>query len=270
MICASYAPGARGDVHVFDAAALPWQPTAEPGLRMKPVRYDNERGLYLGLVAFDALSRSGMHQHRGVASSFVAAGALTDYQGTIGCGQMGINLPGATHDAIAYAQTLLVSRLEGPVAYPTERTDLTGLHAGSLRDDLVNRAPDVLPDINVDVDRAPLLQTGVPGLVRQPIFDYAGTGSAHRLLQWRLAPGCHCPAWRASAAVELWVRGGQIEVNGQTAHGNCFVIIEPDATVQMRSRYGALLLCWAEGPEAWGAESGAAPSHALRPSLFGF
>ena len=36
-------------VHVFDARELPWQDTPEPGLRLKPVRYDDEHGHFLGL-----------------------------------------------------------------------------------------------------------------------------------------------------------------------------------------------------------------------------
>lgn len=37
-----YEPLAR--VHVFEAGAMPWHDTPEPGLRLKPVRYDDETG----------------------------------------------------------------------------------------------------------------------------------------------------------------------------------------------------------------------------------
>jgi hypothetical protein len=269
MMQPAYRPDPLQPVQVFDAAALPWQDTPEPGLKLKCVRYDDERGHFLGLIHFSPLARSGLHQHRGVATSFIADGGLTDYHGPVHLHEAGINLVGATHDAIAYQTTLLVSRLEGPVVYPPERGQLTGLHAGSRHAAFENPAPEVPPEINVAVDRLEPHQTGVPGLARQTIFDYAGTGSAHRFVQWRAAPGMQCPEWQATARTEFWLRGGTLDVNGRTVHGNCFVVIEAGARVRLASPFGALLLVWAEGPESW---SGAAPDaqRSVRPSLFGF
>jgi quercetin dioxygenase-like cupin family protein len=260
----------RAGVHRFPADALPWQATPEPGLRLKVVRYDDERGGFLGQVGFAPMARSGLHQHRGVATSFVIDGGLTDYQGAIGLHEAGINLAGATHDAVAYQNTVLVSRLEEPVVYPRERELLTGLHAGSRHDHIVNPAPEVPPDLNVRVDALPRLQTGVEGVQRQTIFDYAGTGSAHRFVQLHFAPGSRVPAWRAEAAVELWVRGGALAIGGEAAHGNTFVVIEPGASVGIEAPHGALALAWAEAPEAW-LEGAADPGpRAVRRSLFGF
>jgi hypothetical protein len=266
---AAYDVRAEGRVHVFDATDLPWQASPEPGLSLKPVRYDNARGLYLGLVRFEAMARSGLHQHRGVATSFVLHGGLTDYHGSLGLQQAGINRAGATHDAIAYSATLLVSRLEGPVAYPKEREELSGLHAGSHRDDIVNPWPERPPEVNVDVDALPLWPSGVAGLARQTVFDYAGTGSAHRWVQWHLQPGLACPRWRTTALTEFWVRGGVLLVNGRSAHGNCFVVAEAGAELELRSPHGALLLAWAEGPEQWLQAPAGAPGEGP-PSLFGF
>ncbi len=268
---AAYELQAAGQVQVIDAGALPWQATPDAGLRLKPVRYDDERGHFLGLVSFAPLTRSGLHQHRGVATSFVVDGSLCDYSGPIGLHQAGINLVGSTHDAISYQQTLLVSRLEGPVIYPQSRGDLSGLHAGSRHAAFDNPAPEVPPDINVTVDAQSLHQTGIEGIRRQTVFDYAGTGSAHRFVQLWLAPGSECPAWHCTRLSEFWVRGGQLQINGRSAHGNCFVIVEPGATVRMASPFGALLLAWAEGPEAW-VDAAAAQDgpRAQRSSLFGF
>jgi ChrR Cupin-like domain len=267
MIQGAYQLRSEARVHVFDAADLPWQATPEAGLWLKPVRYDNAQGLFLGLVRFDAMARSGLHQHRGVATSLVLEGGLTDYHGPIGLHQVGINLHGATHDAIAYAPTLLVSRLEGPVAYPKERSQLTGLHAGSHHDDIVNPAPERPPDFNIDIDALTHWHTGVSGLVRQLIFDYAGTSAAHRFVQLRLQPGLRCAAWRASALTEFWVRGGVVLVNGQAVRGNSFVVAEVGAELDIQSPHGALLLAWADGPEQWlqPPVEGTPP-----PSLFGF
>lgn len=266
----AYVPRAEGRVHVFDTRELAWQPTSEAGIALKPVRYDNQRGLFLGLVHFAPLTRSGIHQHRGVATSFVVSGGLTDYQGPIRLHQAGINHRGSTHDATSYEETVLVSRLEGPVIYPPERGDLTGLHAGSRHETFDNPAPDVPPDLNVAVDAVQRQATGIEGLSRQPIYDYAGSGSDHRFVQLSMVPGSRCPAWRATATVELWVRGGLVEVNGQVAHGNCFVVIEPGAEVRMASRFGALLLAWAEGPEVWVDAGAATGPRAVRSSLYGF
>jgi hypothetical protein len=264
-------PASRpGRVHIFDADALSWHATPDAGLRLKSVRYDNERGHFFGLVAFDSMVRSGLHQHRGVATSFVISGGLSDYHGSIGLHQAGINLQGATHDAIAYAPTVLVSRLEGPVVYPPQRTDLTGLHAGSRHAEFSNPMPEVPPELNIDVDRVVARATGVAGIQSQPIFDYAGTGSAHRFLQLSMRPGSVCPPWRATALTEFWVRGGSVSINAQIAHANCFVVIEPGALVDMQSPFGALLLVWAEGPQAWAQAPAAGDAGAVQPGLFGF
>lgn len=268
----SQAYGGRTDSGVFvcDASRLPWQDTPEPGLRLKPVRYDNRHGQFLGLVGFDPMTRSGLHQHHGVATSFVIDGCLTDYCGAIGLHQAGINLVGATHDAFAYQRAVLVSRLDGPVAYPPERGALSGLHAGSHHAEFVNPAREVPPEINVDVDALPPWQTGIEGLTRQMVFDYTGSGRNHRHVQWRASPGLVCPPWRASALTEFWVRGGLFEVNGITVHANSFVIAEAGTELRLRSPFGALLLAWAEGPEAWLDASAAQGPRAVRTSLFGF
>ena len=270
MMQAAYVYQPSGKVHIFDATRLPWQPTPEPGLRLKPVRYDDELGHFLGLVGFDAMTRSGLHQHRGVATSLVVDGGLSDYNGPINLHQVGINLSGATHDAFAYQSTVLVSRLEGPVIYPPERGELSGLHAGSRHAEFVNPAPDVPPEVNITIDVLPLQQTGVAGVRRQTIYDYAGSGSAHRFVQLSLAPQSACPAWRATALVEFWVRGGLLQLNGQTVHANCFVIIEPGARVEMASPFGAQMLAWAEGAEDWHGGAARQGQRAVLSSLFGF
>jgi hypothetical protein len=262
--------GNTGQIHRVDATALAWHSTPEPGLRLKSVRYDDARGLFLGLVHFAPFARSGLHQHQDVATSFVVDGSLTDYHGSIGLHQIGINLQGATHDAMAYQNTVLVSRLQGPVNYPRERADLTGLHAGSRHSDIANPAPEVPPEVNVTIDAVPAFQTGVAGITRQMAFDYAGTRHSHRFVQLRFMPGSTCPAWRATALVELWVRGGLIEIDGVVSHANTFVSIEPGATVRWASPHGALLLAWAEGPEDWVDASALAGPRSHRASLFSF
>ena len=103
----SYTLQTQGRVHVFDMTAQPWQATANPGLWLKPVRMDDDKGHFLGLVRFDAFTQSGLHQHQGVATSLVIQGGLTDYHGPIRLHDAGINLAGSTHDAVAYEDTVL-------------------------------------------------------------------------------------------------------------------------------------------------------------------
>lgn len=237
----------RRAVLMYDMATLAWQATSSPGLWLKPVRHDDGAGLYLGLVRFDAGTRSGLHQHQGVATSFVVDGGLTDYHGSIGLHQAGINYRGSTHDAMAYRPTLLVSRLEAPVTYPQD-SGISGVHAGSRHAAISNDRPDMPPEIKVDVDALAREDTGVPGVRRQRIFDYAGTGTDRRMAQLTLRPGASFH-FEATALTELWVRGGLLAVNGTPVHADCFIVCEAGATVDIRCPYGALLIAWAEGRE---------------------
>jgi hypothetical protein len=62
--------------------------------------------------------------------------------------------------------------------------------------------------------------------------------------------------------IELWMRGGEVEVDGQRAFANCFVVIEPGAVFGLRAPFGACLLAWAEGREQW--------PDGVNANLFGF
>jgi hypothetical protein len=258
----SYRRAAQGRVHVFDASTMPWQDSHDPGLKLKPVRNDDALGEFLGLVSFAPFTRTALHQHQGVATSFVLDGGLTDYHGSLKRHEVGINLRRSTHDAMAYEHTVLAARLEGPVWYPPHEPQPSGLHAGSLQRELSPVDPAVPPEINVPIDELPRQPTGVAGLVRQGVFDYSGTGTQRRLVQWHLQPGARVPSCRATDVIELWVRGGELEVNGQRAHANCFVVIEPGATVAWCSPFGCCALVWADGPEQWPA--------GVAINLFGF
>jgi anti-sigma factor ChrR (cupin superfamily) len=253
----------NGGVGVYDMLAAPWTEAGKAGIAQKVVRVDHARGHYLGLVAFDQLVSSGLHQHLGLATSYVVQGSLTDYGSNIVRGQMGINLKGATHDAVAYEKCLLVARLEGPVVYPPHDGPIHRLHAGARHSDIVNRAPEVMPDINITVEAVPLSATSLAGVSRRMIFDYKATDDDRRLVQLQFLPGARVPAHRTSALVEWFVLGGDVWIGNHEAKGGSFVCIEPDSEVMLSSRYGALLFAWAEGPMQW---SDGKP----RPDLYGF
>lgn len=247
----SYQRARNARVHVFDAGSMAWQDTANPGLRLKPVRNDDQRGEFLGLVSFAPFVRSGLHQHRGVATSFVLDGGLTDFHGSLKRHEVGINVRGSTHEAVSYEATVLAARLEGPVLYPPRGASPSGMHAGSRLAEFDPPDPDLAPEVNVAVDRLPAVPTGWPGVMRQTVFDYAGTGTTRRLVQLRWRPGTVMPRCTASDWIELWVRGGELEVNGERAFASCFVVVEPEAALTLHAPFGASALAWAEGREAW-------------------
>ena len=250
-------------VGVYDMTAAPWTGAGKEGITQKVVRVDHAKGHYLGLVAFDPLVSSGLHQHQGVATSYVLQGSLTDYAGTIMRGQVGINFKGSTHDAIPYEKCLLAARLEGPVTYPPQDGPIHRLHAGARHSEIVNPAPEVMPDINVMVETVPMAVTAVAGVGRRLILDYKGTGDDRRLVQLQILPGTSIPAHHTTELVEWFVVGGDVSVGDATAHGGSFVCIEPGTEAVVSSRYGALLLAWSEGRIAW---SDGRP----RPDLYGF
>jgi hypothetical protein len=266
-----YRRGGRGGAYVYDPAAIDWCGAGKDGVVQKVVRRDDERGRFLGLIGMEPMVRSGLHQHQGVATAYFLDGGLTDYQGPILAGQVGINLKGATHDAIAWQRTLMVARLEAPVTYPPEDGPLHRLHAGARHAALVNPAPSVPPDINVWVDALPEHGTGCDGVARRTVFDYAPTADDHRMVQLSIRPQARIPRLAVTGHTELWVRGGLLEVDGRVAHAGCFVILEPGAEASLASPFGALLLGWAEGPVHWidgpARDDGAPPA---RADLFGY
>ncbi|MEO8144905.1 MAG: hypothetical protein ABI654_11890, partial [Betaproteobacteria bacterium] len=220
-------------VHVYDAETLQWQTAGKTGLALKPVREDRVLGRFLGLVAFEPVTRSGLHQHTGVATSFILDGGLSDYQGAITLHEAGINLKGATHDAVAYRRSLMVSRLEAPVIYPPETGRDYALHSGPRFDEIRNPDPEAPPDIIVAVDRLPVLPTSIGGVTRRMIFDYSLSRNEHRYVQISMLPGSATPAFTTRAPVEIWVRAGDLRIGGGAAHANCFAIVEPGATIEI-------------------------------------
>jgi hypothetical protein len=108
-----------------------------------------------------------------------------------------------------------------------------------------------MPDINVTVEALPMMATQIAGVGRRMIFDYAKTGTDRRLVQLQILPGASIPAHRTTDTVEWFVVGGDVQVGEASAQAGSFVVIEPDTEVTIGSRYGALLLCWAEGRIDW-------------------
>lgn len=256
-------------VYVHDVAAAPWVDAGKPGLHQKLVRGNEGQGEFLGLLGFEALVASGLHQHTGVTTSYMLGGSLTDHWDTYKEGTTGINMEGSTHDAMCYCKTSMVNRLEAPVLYPADFT-LHTLHHGSRHGAFANPAPEMTPTLSVDVFKVQAVATAAQGVTRRMVFDYAraaqhgrpGASVNHRHVCLSVLPRTTLPAFKTGALTEFFVLGGAISINGQGAGPANFIIVEPGTEVVITSDYGATLLAWADGPSAWSAQEGA--------ELFGF
>jgi hypothetical protein len=255
--------GRTSGVYVYALDDAPWRDLGREGVRDKAVRRDPATGYYLGVISFAPLSRSGLHQHLGTALSYFLAGALADYQGSASEGMAGINLAGATHDAVSYPGCLIASRLEGPVVVPEGVTAAHPIHGGVKAGRLANPFPERWPDINIPVAPLPLVPTHFAGIGRRMIFDYAPTGDRRRFAALTIMP--HSPAIEIAheGLTDWYVLAGDVGIAGKRAHANSFVVIEPGARAEIGSEYGCQLLCWAEAPGRGEAQGRAA-------ELYGF
>ena len=232
-------------VYAYDLEALPWRDTPRGTVREKAVRREADTGRFLGMLSFAPLTRSGVHQHQATATSYFLAGSLVDYQGTTREGAVGINLAGATHDAVTYTGCSLIARLEGPVTIPA---DELAIHPHADQAALRNERPGTPPDISIYLEQTIAVGTRFPGVTRRPVFDYAGTGTDRRLSGLTLWPRTAGLRVRHTAVTDLFVIAGDLRVGKQVVNGPAFVVIEPDARVELGSDYGCSLLAWAEGP----------------------
>ena len=243
-------------VYGFAREDLTWRGTEKKGMQLAAVRASRESGQFLGYLLFERFSETGVHQHLGPAFSYFLDGGLTDFQGTAKAGEVGINLEGATHTAIAYRPTLAASRLEAPVIYPSEDS-VRGevLHTGATAPpdggEIVNANPEIMPDINVDLEALPWQGTQVAGLQRRMVFDYAQTEFARRHAELRLLPYTRVPPFRTTAALDVFVIGGDLSFNDERQGAGGFFVVDDGTEVHMSTQYGCLCLVWSEGPVAW-------------------
>lgn len=239
-------------VAVVDLAATAWTEVGKAGIRQKVVRLDRAAGRFLGLIAFDPLVRTGLHRHLGPAASVFLDGALADHQGEASAGQVGINLPGATHDAVAYRPTLLFSRLDGPVVYARAEA-VSELHAGARHGTFDGPAA-AEPDVLVTPAALAPVPTGIAGVRRKPVFDYRISGFDRRMSELTLAPGAALPAHVASAPVEIFLVAGDLAANGLAAVGPAVALLEPEREISLRSVHGCRIFVWTDGPSRWSGD----------------
>lgn len=253
----------RGGVYGYALDEMEWRALGRPGVRDKAVRRDSTTGQYLGVIEFAPLSRSGLHQHLGTALSYFLAGSLSDYQGSASEGMAGINLAGATHDAVTYPGALIAARLEGPVVVPEGISAAHPIHGGVREGKLRNPLPERWPDINIPVLPLPLVPTHFAGIGRRMIFDYAPTPDNRRFSALTIMPESPAIEIVHEGLTDWFVLGGDVRVGGKRLHANSFAVIEPGARVAIDTEYGCQILCWAEAPGRGAAASGIA-------ELYGF
>ncbi|MFC3231080.1 cupin domain-containing protein [Marinibaculum pumilum] len=242
---------ASDPVTVHPMADMAWETAGKGGLYLKSVRREQEAGRFLGLVRIEEGVRTGLHQHQDVATSYVLQGALTDYAGTVVRGQAGINFRGDTHDAIAYENCVLASRMDGPTLYAADGATDHQLHAGARQAAFATLDRSRQPDLNVTVAEQRPLPTFVPGMLMRMVFDYAGTGHDRRMVCLQLQPGTVLPPYRAGGLVDWFVVAGDITVNDRQVLANSFVVQPAGSEMRAGSGHGCMLIAWAEGPVHW-------------------
>lgn len=255
----------KAGVYAYHHQDITWQDANKPGTRLGGVRMDRKNGLFLGYLSFERFAETGLHQHLGPASSYLLQGALTDYQGPTVAGQCGINLKGATHNAIAYEPTLLLARLDAPVIYAdaAEADEGVPVHTGAGSGEIENPNPEAMPEIHVTVAEMPWLPTAAAGVARRNLWNYDTTGMDRRMRQIQMLPGTSLTPLKLTGLTDIFVLAGDLTVSGQTVGNGDFFVLEADREVELSTRYGANLFVWAEGPGVWVDDE-------TKPDLWGF
>jgi len=82
-----------------DVDALDWQPTRFPGIEVKVLMKDEERGLMTALFRWAPGSELPDHVHRDIEQTYVLEGTLADHEGEAGPGEFVWRPPGSRHNA---------------------------------------------------------------------------------------------------------------------------------------------------------------------------
>lgn len=223
---------------------LPWVPVGRGGTEAKVLRLDPTVGASVTLLRFAEGTTTGLHTHLALATSYFLQGALQDFQGHAGEGELGVNLPGATHDACALQTSVLVSRLDGPVM----ALELSDELRGPDRDDqLTPVRTDVLgpPDINVRVGDLPWEPTAFDGVERRTLWQ-AGPNQAVAVL--RLHPGAQVPRHLHLRALDAYVLTGELRDEQGTYAAGDYARTGAGTRRSLVSSTGCEVLVWADGP----------------------
>ncbi len=238
---------ARVKTGIWNMNDAHWSGIGKPGLYRKAVRMDTASGKFLGLFRFDANARSGVHRHVDVAATYILAGSVTDYLATFRQGEIGINPPGDTHDALSYDGSVMVSRLEGTTLYPEQQGELMSIHPGAYEADLgtiaTERAPIIAP---IAAASRPLIDTGRNGVMYRLLYDYADTGHDFRMTSLHFQAGASLAPFQTQAPLDLFVIAGDLTTEMGVVLGNHFVTVDAGRTINLGSCFGCHLLAWSE------------------------
>lgn len=226
------------------AAAMPWVPTGRDGISVKVLRVAAERGGTFTLLRMDRDSTTGLHTHLAPASSYFLTGRLLDFQGIAESGELGVNPTGTTHDALAIEESILVSRLDGPV----HGIPMTPELRGEDRDDALTPVrTDVLgpPDIQIRSESRPWEATAFDGVLRRTLWQ-DGPNVAVSIL--RLEPGAEVPEHLHFRPLEVYVLQGSVRDGAAEYVAGEYAYTGAGTRRTLRSDAGCALLCWADGP----------------------
>jgi hypothetical protein len=249
-------------VDIKNMSDIPWTASGKDGVSQQEIRYDTSTGRYFGAARFEPMSRSGVHRHLGPAVSYMLEGALSDHDNEVREGQAYINLTGAVHDVVCYRSALAVARVDGPILYPNDEGIFYRLGEAADATESVDATLGQPVNLYVTVEDLADAASGIDGVTRRLIYDYAGDAWDARFSQLRLAPGAHIPRHECSGLVDWFVIAGEVSVGNQHAQSASYVSIEPGHTLDISSRYGCRLIAWSDGPGAWDDHQG--------PDLYGF
>lgn len=242
------------DIQIFDALNAPWTPAGEKGVYSKTFRADDLSGDYFGLVKLDPLTRTGLHQHLGVAGAFILQGDMIDQDDTAGPLDTVYNVGGLIHEAVTYEGLTLVSRNRGRTIYAEQGSALfpeSGPLKGAFDKALAETAATyVMPA--ADALGGACSSSFVSS--EKILFDGRGLGN--------LAPPhvCLLAAFKAGVEKELcveallegFVLGGELglaakDEDARRVPGGAAFVIAPGSVFALTCPYGARIVLWSEG-----------------------
>ena len=118
---ASTTPGLRGAEILAPLASryvnvesLPWQPTRFPGVDIKVLIEDPQKGSSTQLVRFAPGASLPFHEHVEIEQSYILSGSLTDKEGEATAGNFVWRPAGSRHVATAPKGCLLLAIFQRP------------------------------------------------------------------------------------------------------------------------------------------------------------
>lgn len=94
--------------------ALPWRPTAFPGVEIKVLLEDKETGLMTSITRMSPGATLPLHEHVGIEQTYVLEGRLVDEEGEVSAGEYVWRPAGSIHVATAPEGALLLGMFLQP------------------------------------------------------------------------------------------------------------------------------------------------------------